>query len=53
MESQRGRDSMKSPIAKLKKQVSRFFAYLASAYCPPPDVKPEDWWRCQLDRMDY
>ncbi len=44
---------MKSIIGTLKQKVSKFFGYLASAYSPPPNVKPEDWWRCQLDRMDY
>ncbi len=44
---------MKSLFGKMKKHVSRFFTYMAAGYCPPPNVKPEDWWRCHLDPMDY
>lgn len=44
---------MKSLIGRLNKHIARFFAYIAAANNPPPNVKPEDWWRCQMDRMDY
>ncbi len=44
---------MKSPISKVKLQVSKLLNHIASGYCPRPGVKPEDWWRFHVDCMEY